>query len=348
MKKAALVVLFNLLAIFLILAFFEGAMYYLVRHPDLVRRCPKGIRNTIGYLYATGDRRVIQFLPECSRHDNEVGYTLKPGSCTFTATEFSNLYRINRHGLRDDEIALQKPEIIVAGDSYAMGWGVNQEDTFASVIAKKGGRKVLNTGIASYGTAREMMLLRRLDTSNMKFLIIQYCENDEDENRAFYQNGNHLSAMTTEEYDRYTAMNLLPQDYYAGKYIFLKLEKKWKEFKKPKAQSLATSAEAPMDDVDLFINAVLHGPVDLSKVQVITLEAVGKDDFDRYFIRRLTEKIKTGNYPPPIKNMMTLDITKVIKKDDYYVLDDHWRKSGHEAIGGALLKMVHAAAPAGK
>jgi hypothetical protein len=315
-------------------------MYYLVRHPDLVRRCPKGIRNTIGYLYATGDRRVIQFLPECARHDNEVGYTLKPGSCTFSATEFSNPYRINHLGLRADEGALQRPEIIVAGDSYAMGWGVNQDETFTAVIAKKSGRKVLNTGIASYGTAREMILLRRLDTSNMKVLIIQYCENDEDENRAFYENGNHLPAMTAEEYGRYTTMNLQPQNYYAGKYIFLKLEKKWKELKEPKAQPPTSSTAAPMDDVDLFINAVLHGPVDLSKVQVITLEAVGKDDFDRSFIHRLTERIKAGNYPPPIKNMMTLDITKVIKKDDYYVLDDHWRKSGHEAIAEALLKMV--------
>lgn len=340
MKKTVAVILFNLFAIFMVLALLEGAMYVLVRRPDILKRCPQGIRNSVGYLYSVGERKVIQFSPDCARHDAELGYTLKPGTCTFSAAEFNNRYQINRQGLRDDENSLDKPDVIVGGDSYAMGWGVEQEDTFAAVLEKKSGLKVLNTAVASYGTAREMIVLRRLDTTNLKFLIIQYCENDFDENREFYLKGNRLVTMSPDEYRRYTNLNQESKDYYPGKYLFLKLEKKWKELQKPEQ-----SGEKPgmdKDDVDLFINAVRNGPVGLSQVQIIVFEAVGKNDFDRTFIRRLAEKIKNGTYPPPVNNMITLDITKIITKDDYYVLDDHWKKSGHSAIADALIKMVQA------
>jgi hypothetical protein len=340
MKKVVTVILFNLLMIFLILALFEGTLYYLVRHPDVVKKSPKGIRNSIGYLYAAGERKVIQFMPECARYDSGLGYTLKPGSCVFSATEFSNRYDVNREGLRDDEASLKGPEIIVTGDSYAMGWGVDQNESFASVLEKKSGRKVLNAAIASYGTAREMMMLGRLDTRNLKFLVIQYCENDEDENRAFHEQGNRLKTMSPDEYRHFTDLNGRDKGYYPGKYLSLKWEKKWKEIRAPEAGKGPAGSSRQLDDVDLFINAVLHSLADLSKVRIIVLEAVGKDDFDRTFVRRLAERVKAGNYPPPVKNLETLDITKFMTIDHYYVLDDHWRKAGHDAIAAEIFKLI--------
>ncbi len=315
-------------------------MYFLVRHPGIVQKCPKGIRNSIGYLYATGERRVIQFMPDCARYDSTLGYTLKPGSCRFAATEFGNAYHINPKGLRDDDASLSHPDVIVTGDSYAMGWGVEQDETFAAVLERKSGLKVLNAGIASYGTAREMLMLGRLDTTHLKSLIIQYCENDEDENRAFLQQGNRLQTMGPDEYRQRVVQNMEDKHYYAGKYLIFKWDKKWREIRAPKADKKTPGPDGNPDDVDLFLNALLHSPVDLSKTRIIVLEAVGKDDFDRTFVRRLMEKIKTGQYPPHIKNMMTLDTTKFLTRDHYYVLDDHWHRGGHEAIADALLKLM--------
>jgi hypothetical protein len=226
----------------------------------------------------------------------------------------------------------------VVGDSYAMGWGVNQDETFGEVLQKKSGLKVLNTAVASYGTAREMLVLRRLDTSRLRYLIIQYCENDQEENKEFFLKGNRLHAMSPEEYERHTAENRQPKDYYLGKYLGMKLEKKWKEFGKKKDKK-DESAAGP-DDVDLFLNAVMNGPQDLTRVQIIVFEAVGKDDFDRTFIGRLRERITARPYPAHIKDMNFLDITKVITREQYYVLDDHWTPAGHGAIGEALWEIV--------
>ena len=67
-----------------------------------------------------------------------------------------------------------------------MGWGVNDDETFASIISSRVQVPVLNLGVASYGTVRELMRVRmhsRLDEANCIF--IQYSWNDFQENAVF-------------------------------------------------------------------------------------------------------------------------------------------------------------------
>lgn len=154
MKTAVKVIAINLIGVLIILALYEGFLFALIGHPDLLRKCPMGLRNSIGYLYNNGDRRIIQFSPDCARFDKNLGYTLKPGQCIFSGSEFSNTYWVNSAGLRDDESSLDHPEIIVTGDSFAMGWGVEKEETYAQLLERKTRLRVLNAAISSYGTAR--------------------------------------------------------------------------------------------------------------------------------------------------------------------------------------------------
>ena len=44
------------------------------------------------------------------------------------------------------------------------------------------------------------MSLQRLDTSRLRFLVIQYSDNDFEENAAFYENNNHLETMSFAKY----------------------------------------------------------------------------------------------------------------------------------------------------
>jgi len=81
-----------------------------------------------------------------------------------------------------------------------------------------------------------------------------------------------------------------------------------------------------------------HG--DLRRVQIIVLEAVGKGDFSRTFLKRLMARVRTGNYPDCIRNIIPLDITRVITQDHYYTLDDHWTPAGHSMIGAALAEVI--------
>ena len=339
--KYAKIILYNLLAIILILALFEGLMSLLISNPALLARCPRKIQNSVGYLYSAGGRRVIQFMPACAQYDRELGYTLKPGSCTFSGVEFNNGYRINSLGVRDDEKSLDHPEIVVAGDSVAMGWGVNQEETFAKLLEKKTSRTVLNAAVSSYGTAREMMILRRIPTGRLKTLIIQYSGNDYDENRALYLHNNMLPTMSAEDYRHYTAINTQPNDYYFGKNLRLKWEKIIAERKNKKQEHGKESKPLDKDDVDLFLNAVSHSSIDVSRVRIIAFIVNGRDPADnRDFTQALKRKISSGNYPPSIKNMIILDTAAILRADHFYVLDDHPNRTGHEALATALLDAV--------
>jgi len=51
--------------------------------------------------------------------------------------EFTNEVRVNHLGVRDDEASLVAPDVIVIGDSHAMGWGVDQGARCARARAKE-------------------------------------------------------------------------------------------------------------------------------------------------------------------------------------------------------------------
>ncbi|MDD5167829.1 MAG: SGNH/GDSL hydrolase family protein [Syntrophales bacterium] len=336
MKRYYKVVLFNLILIVIIVALFEGMLYILVKSPKLLAKCPQKIGNMIGYLYAR-ERNTIQYVPTCARHDDDLGYTLKPGTCTFSGREFVNEYRINSIGVRDEEKALNHPEIIIAGDSFAMGWGVGQEETYAKRLEQKSGKTVLNAAISSYGTVREMKILKRVPTDNLRFLIIQYCGNDLEENREFYNQGNKLKTMSPTDYKHNVDLNRKAQDYYPGKYLWMKLKKRIDEF----SQSQKQEKQIGKDEIDLFINAIMNSGLDLKHTRIVAFVMNGRNpDDNRSFPALLKKKIADGPYPSYIKNMIVLDFSDTLKTEHYYVLDDHLNKKGHELIADALLKVI--------
>src|SRR4029079_2223203 len=146
--------------------------------PRLTAASPAPVRRLVQQVYRHFNRALIQFNPECARYDADVTYTLKPPGCTVGNLEFDNTYDVNHLGLRDTEADLVAPDVIVIGDSHAMGWGVNQDQAFPRVLAQKTGLKVLNAAVSSYATVREMRMLDRLDTAHLKELGSQDGDTD--------------------------------------------------------------------------------------------------------------------------------------------------------------------------
>jgi hypothetical protein len=134
-------------------------------------------------LYMRATRSVWQSQASCVDFDDELIYKPKIGACQFNNAEFKTTLNFSAEGRYTGE----KPAgtgIAVIGDSHAMGWGVQDEETFAALLQKMTGRPVYNLAVSSYGTVREVLrleksgLLDKVDT-----IIIQYCGNDLDENR---------------------------------------------------------------------------------------------------------------------------------------------------------------------
>jgi len=326
-------------AVLLLLVFIEAAYRFLACRPDLLEHCPQGIINSVGHLYVQGgERRVMQFLPDCGRHDPVLGYTLQPGSFVYSGREFSNRYEINSLGVRDDEESLRAPEIVVVGDSFAVGWGVDREEMFSQVLERETGLEVLNTAIPSYGTVREMMILGQVPRERLKILVIQYCHDDYDENLRFRQGGNRLKVMGEETFRRLAAFHSRPNPYFFGKYLGLKIQKRVDEWGGRLRKR--TSAPPPgADEVDLFLHALVHGGVDLSGVRIIAFEMNGRHQSNS-FTTLLREKLRTGSWPEEIRRMTVLDMTEHLEDRHFYILDDHLKKEGHAVVARVILEAI--------
>lgn len=123
--------------------------------------------------------------PGCIQSDPDLIYKPALGTCKFNDIEFNTTLNFDNEG----RYTGPKPAgtgIAVIGDSHAMGWGVNDLETFSAQLQKLSGRPIYNLGVASYGTARELI---RLEKSGMlgkvDTVIIQYCNNDKSENLEF-------------------------------------------------------------------------------------------------------------------------------------------------------------------
>lgn len=130
----------------------------------------------------------------CVQYDETVLYKPKPGRCAFRNTEFANTFHFDDLTLRVTAPAAAQatdaPRLLVLGDSHTLGWGVEDHETYASVLATAHGLPTLNLGVSSYGTARELMRLRALNVLRPQdAILIQYCENDRAENVSFMEQG---------------------------------------------------------------------------------------------------------------------------------------------------------------
>jgi hypothetical protein len=139
------------------------------------------------YLYRGGMVTANSWLgtPGCITPHPDLIYVPSIGTCAFDDIEFKTTLSFTDEGRNTGP----KPAgmgIAVIGDSHAMGWGVNDHETFAAHLQTLSHRPVYNLGVASYGTARELIRLKqsgvldRVDT-----VVIQYCNNDRGENIGF-------------------------------------------------------------------------------------------------------------------------------------------------------------------
>jgi hypothetical protein len=330
------IILLIIFIVLIILAVMEAGMYFLVHHPGVLKRFPRRFRNSITYLYIQGDRKIMHFQDGCGVYSPELGYTLKPGSFRYSEIEFTNEYRVNSLGVRDEEKALTAPDIIFLGDSFTVGWGVNHEETFAYLLGKKTKLKTLNTAIPSYGTVREMLMLRKVDRSALKCLILQYCDDDYDENRLYYLNGNRPQILRAETFKKYAAIHGKPKTYYPGKYLHLKINKKLDRWK---AKPAITRDSHPLSDLDLFLHVLKQNEDLLAGVPMIVFEMNGVNQTNA-FVTALKKKTADPNQAAFIRNLMVLDMSQYLEDRHFLVLDGHLNPFGQKVVANVLYETM--------
>lgn len=285
-------------------------------------------------LYQHFDRRVIQVMPACAIYDERITYRLRPGTCMFENREFANEYRINSLGVRDDEDSLRAPAVVMLGDSVTMGWGVEQDQAYPAVFERLTGKRVLNAGISSFGTVRELRLLERIDRSRLEHLVIQYTDNDVQENEAFLAAG-ELRILGREEYEGTVVRQQNDLRYIPGKYalnVLVQLRASvHHRFGVDPADATANDWNR---DARTFIDVLKRSPVDLGLMSLTVVSLHSE------FISALRETAMRSDLPW-IAAMRLVDAGRVTQfSGAFYLLDDHPTAAGQHAIARELARAL--------
>ena len=122
--------------------------------------------------------------PQGWQFDDVLGWKHIPrASGWLVKPEFEVEYRINGAGLRDLDYGRRRPlegrRLLVMGDSFAEGWGVQLEESVSKKLEKKLQKtapkktfEVLNFGVAGYGTDQEMLLFEELGRFYQPHLVL--------------------------------------------------------------------------------------------------------------------------------------------------------------------------------
>jgi hypothetical protein len=276
---------------------------------------------------ALANRPMIQFEENCAQYDSVAFYTLKPGKSKFNSYEFDNTFEVNSLGYRDSESDLKEPQILFLGDSYSMGWGVEQNVNFQAIVESKSSKKCLNTGISSYGTARELHNFKKVDKSKLEAIVLQFHDTDLEENNFFIKN-KKLGNRTNEEFKSQVEANTSLKKYYPLKFIkstivelFKRLFTKTQETN-PDAVSGAF-VTYPNYEKDFYsilkeIRKDFKGP--------ILITYVGSFYTTSYVI----ENLQKANLDP---NNHFLNLSGNLNEKHYYFFDDHINAEGHKIVG---------------
>jgi hypothetical protein len=132
----------------------------------LTRLALLGLSTAFFLLLAEGVARVLPRLPinamgAVMRPDAILDHSLRPGSGgRMKSREYDVAYRVNALGMRDDEPRSgETGGILLLGDSFMEGYGVNRGEVLADRLEKILGVRVSNAGVKSYSPLLEYLYL---------------------------------------------------------------------------------------------------------------------------------------------------------------------------------------------
>ena len=312
----------------------EWGTYYLMQHADGVS---KRIHGYLLKYYVLFERPLPEVRPDCAQYDPQLTYIYKPDAAALQkAPEFSDTLRFNKAGLRDDEISLTAPQVICLGDSYTMGVGVGQQQTYAQVLEKKTGLKVLNAGVSSYGTVRELMLYRRLDTSAMQYLVLQYCFNDLEENLAYLRNGRKLSVRSKQAYDTLVNAHYWATFYYPLKRVLTISRMMVKSiFTQEAVQTPKPNPMLSTTASNAFLDILYHSGIDFNRTRVLVVDISKYPTFD---VQRV---VQSAAYSDVFKKSLRfINVAPLDEPSLFYPLDNHLNAEGHAVLADVIQQEI--------
>jgi len=101
--------------------------------------------------------------------------------------KYKELFSLNREPILYNYTE-GRDNIVIIGDSYSEGSGVQYNETYSYFLSKKIDMNVINLGIGGYNTKLEIERLKQMGMKyNPKIIILQYCNNDIENTNEFWK-----------------------------------------------------------------------------------------------------------------------------------------------------------------
>src|SRR5437870_604710 len=297
-------------------------------------------RNFLRDYYMGSDRNIVLALPQRAVYDDQLLYTLRPGGCRFSNREFATWLSVNAMGFRQTTQMDGPPRIAVLGDSHAMGWGVEDHETFASLIEQSLGEKVSNLSVSSYGTARELIALSRSKLKGVRTIIIAYSDNDAFENTDYLLNGARQASI-----DDFRFLQEQHRQPYRPMKLLKNLVAMAIENMRDRGEGSPGGEYALRDlqeEAATFIALLRRFEKELNNKTIIVLEVNGYNQNSPRFIRQVrTEFEKARKSGIDMRfSLHTVDVSEILSEQSYFVLDDHLNAIGHAQIAKVLVEAI--------
>ena len=303
----------------------------------------------------------LQFVPGVHRFDPELGYITNPNlDFAYHTEEFDIQIRTNSQGYRDDEESMDSPRVVFLGDSFCFGWGVQQEETCATVFENLTGTKTLNLGISGYGTVQECLLFERA-CEDPRFgspvVVVLVYANDLEDNcnllglwPTLYKHERQVSFTTPSE-EAFGEWFLRPDDdrfrmLGEPSYIVDLFRKVYLDVRY--TRKVMTWLEShPWDcKKGRLLNQGETFEHCVRKLRAVACERGSSLLFTYIPSRRYSESSEDEDCYAIVRNVLCrlslplVDLRTVLSVKDYFLYDIHWNPSGHRKAAWVIHKVL--------
>jgi hypothetical protein len=312
---------------------------HISRDSEAYTRAPVPFQQLARIVYSNL-RAFWQAQSHCILFDEVLFYKPRPGRCDFNNLEYSTILTFDNKGFRKTSPPGRRNDgrrhgrVIVIGDSQAMGWGVQDDETFASVLGAEHGFEVFNLAVSSYGTARELLRLRKeFDLQKGDIVVIQYHPNDLVENLAFLKSGglpHHVPSDLGQLAHTPQAYQVPQVSRMVASAVWWKLTQVVGRLTQTvgKLTETVTSAPDGKSAAEIFLSVIGHFQ-ELDQARLIVCEVASSGQATAFTddLERLTEG-------------RMIVIKPVWETSDFYRLDDHLNSIGHRKLAHIIADTI--------
>lgn len=282
-------------------------------------------------------------------YDELLGWAHKPlQHGQFKHPDFSVTVNINSRGLRDTEYPIQrttgKKRMLVLGDSFGWGFGVEQEARFSEVLENEHPDwEIINASVSGYGTDQQLLYLKEYGIAyEPDIVLLLFCENDFTNNIRSEQNWFNKPFFTMENNALILRNNPVPQStlrqrldrFFFGKTYF------WSRIYRSSLQIYARLRKSSSPGVKEYLGKA--NAYEITAALIKSMNELCKEDHAGFILVSIAMDQAKQTV---LQNLSAQNSISYLPLDRFFAgiedkvtfhSDDHWNAVGHQVAAAAI------------